>query len=71
MCKRIGPKCNVAPVLKILRVLRLPPKGGLGTGHRGTVPKIWRAMLIFLARVNGVSTSKKLFQILTHFSSWL
>ena len=61
----------MAPVLKILRVLRLPLKGSLDTGKRGTVPKIWRAMLIFLARVNGVSTSKKLFQILTHFSSWL
>ena len=52
--KRIGPKCNVAPVLKILGVPRLPPGGSLGTGKRGTVPKIWRAVPIFLARVNGV-----------------
>ena len=51
-CKRIGPKCSVAPVLKILGVSRLPP--GLGTGKRGTVPKIWRAVPIFLARVIGV-----------------
>ena len=48
-CKRIGPKCNVAPVLKILVVPR-----PLGTGKRGTAPKIWRALPIFLARVNGV-----------------
>ena len=54
-CKRIGPKCNVAPVLKILGVPRLPPEGSLGTGKRGTVPKILRAALIFLACVNGVS----------------
>ena len=46
-CKRIGPKCNVAPVLKILGVPRLPPGGGLGTGKRRTVPQIWRAVLIF------------------------
>ena len=52
--KRMGPKCNVAPVLKILGVPRLPPGGSLGTGKRGTVPKIWRAVPIFLARVNGV-----------------
>ena len=52
--KRIGPKCNVAPVLKILGVPRLPPGGSLGTGKRSTVPKIWRAVPIFLARVNGV-----------------
>ena len=32
---RIGPKCNVAPVLKILRVPGLPPGGSLGTGKRG------------------------------------
>ena len=51
-CKRIGPRCGVAPVLKILGVSRLPP--GLGTGKRGTVPNIWRAVLIFLARVIGV-----------------
>ena len=38
-CKRIGPKCNVAPVPKILGVPRLPPGGSLGTGKRGTVPK--------------------------------
>ena len=53
-CKRIGPKCNVAPVLKILGVPRLPPGGSLGTGKRGTVPKIWLAVPIFLVRVNGV-----------------
>ena len=46
-CKRIGPKCNVPPVLKILGVPRLAPGGSLGTGKRGTVPKIWRAALIF------------------------
>ena len=40
-CKRIGPKCNVlAPVLKILWVLRLPSEGSLSTGKLGTVPKI-------------------------------
>ena len=50
----MGPKCNVAPVLKILGVPRLPPGGSLGTGKRRTVPKIWRALPIFLARVNGV-----------------
>ena len=38
-CKRVGPKCNVAPVSKILGVPRLPPRGSLGTGKRGTVPK--------------------------------
>ena len=38
-CKRIGPKCNVVPVPKILGVPRLPPGGSLGTGKRGTVPK--------------------------------
>ena len=46
-CKPIGPKFNVAPVLKILGVLRLPPGGSLGMGKRGTVPKIWWAVLIF------------------------
>ena len=40
-----SPKCNLAPVLKILGVPRLPPEGSLG--KRGTVPKIWRAALIF------------------------
>ena len=54
MCKRIGPKCNVALVRKILGVPRLPPGGSLGTSQRGTVPKIWRAVPIFLAHVNGV-----------------
>ena len=53
-CKCIGPTCNVAPVLKILGVTRLPPGGSLGTGKGGTVPKIWRTVPIFLARVNGV-----------------
>ena len=52
-CKCVGPKCNMAPVLKILGVPRLPPGGSLGTGKRGTVPKIWRAVPIFLAHVNG------------------
>ena len=47
----------MAPVLKILGVPRLPPGGSLGTGKRGTVPKIWRAVPIFLVRVNGVSVS--------------
>ena len=46
---RIGPKCNVAPVLKILRVPGLPPGGSLGT-----VPKIWLAVPIVLASVNGL-----------------
>ena len=50
-CKRIGPKCNMAPVLKSLGVARLPPGGSLGTGKRGTVQKIWRAVPIFLVRV--------------------
>ena len=44
----------MAPGLKILGVPTLPPGGGLGTGKRGTLPKIWHALLIFLARVNGV-----------------
>ena len=56
-CKRIGPTCNVAPVLKILGVPILPPGGCLGTAKQGTVPKIWRAVPIFLGRVNGVQTS--------------
>ena len=33
-CKRIGPKCNVAPLLKFLGVQRLLPGGSLGTGKR-------------------------------------
>ena len=41
-CQQIGPKCNVAPVLKILGVPRLPPGGSLST-----VPKIWYAVPIF------------------------
>ena len=41
-------------MLTILGVPRLPPGGSLGTGKRGTVPKIWRAVPIFLARVNGI-----------------
>ena len=55
-CKRIGPECSLAPVLKILGVPRLPPGGSLVTGNykRGTVPKIWRAVPIFLAPLNGV-----------------
>ena len=39
----------MAPVLKILGVPRLPPGGSLGTGKRGTVPKIWRAVPIFFS----------------------
>ena len=54
-CKRVGPKCNVAPVFIILRVPRLPLGGSLGTGKRGTVPNSWRAVPIFLTRVNGIS----------------
>ena len=65
MCKRIGPKCNMAPVLKILGVPRLPPGRSLGTGKRGTVPKIWRAVPIFLACVNGVYVSVS-HEILSH-----
>ena len=57
MCRRIGRTCNVAPVLKILGVPRLPPGGSLGTGKRGMVPKIWGALPNFLAHVNGVQTS--------------
>ena len=41
-------------MLKILGLLRLPPRGSLGSGKRGTVPKIRRAVPIFLACVNGV-----------------
>ena len=44
----------MAPVLKILGVPRLPSGGSLRTGKRGTVPKIWHAVAIFLVRVNGV-----------------
>ena len=44
----------MAPVRKILGVPEVPPGGSLGTGKRGTVPKIWHAVPIFLARVNGV-----------------
>ena len=44
----------MVPGLKILGVLRLPPRGSLSTGKQGTVPKIWRAVPIFLACVNGV-----------------
>ena len=53
-CKRIGPTWNVALVLKILGVPRLPREGSLSTGKQGTVPKIWRAVSIFLVRVNAV-----------------
>ena len=38
--ERIGTKCNVAPVLKILGMPRLPPGGSLATGKLGTVPTI-------------------------------
>ena len=41
----------MAPVLKILGVPRLPRGGSLGTGKRGTVQKIWRAVPILLVRV--------------------
>ena len=49
-CKCTGPKRNMAPVLKLLGVPRLPPRCSLGT-----VPKIWGTVPIFLARVNGVN----------------
>ena len=39
----------MAPVLKILGIPRLPPGGSLGTGKRGTVQKIWRAVPIFFS----------------------
>ena len=39
----------MAPVLKTLGVPRLPLGGSLGTGKRGTVPKIWRGMPIFFS----------------------
>ena len=46
--KKIGTARHIfGTVLKILGVPRLPPGGSLGTGKRGTVPKIWRAVLIF------------------------
>ena len=46
--KKIGTARQIfGTVLKILGVPRLPPGGSLGTGKRGTVPKIWRAVLIF------------------------
>ena len=38
-CKRVGPKCNLAPVAITLEVPRLPPGGSLCTGKQGTVPK--------------------------------
>ena len=59
----------MAPVLKILGVPRLPPGGSLGTGKRGTVPKIWRAVPIFLARVNGVLVSVKVKYVLSYCST--
>ena len=64
-CKPIGPTCNVAPVLEILGVPRLPPGDSLGTGKRGAVPKIWLAVPNFLARVNGV------FMVSLACESWL
>ena len=46
--KKIGRARQIfGTVLKILGVPKLPPGGSLGTGKRGTVPKIWRAVLIF------------------------
>ena len=48
----------MAPVLKNLGVPRLPPRGSLGTDKGRTVTKIWRAVPIFLARVNGVLVSQ-------------
>ena len=39
----------MAPVLKILGVLRLPPGGSLSMGKRGTVPKIWCAVPFFFS----------------------
>ena len=50
----------MAPVLKILGA-----GGSLGKGKRGTVPKIWRAVPIFLACVNGVFVSVS-HEILSH-----
>ena len=41
-CKRVGPKCNVAPVPKILGVPRLPPGGSLGTWKRHVVRALLR-----------------------------
>ena len=41
--KRISPKCNVAPVIKILGVPRLPPGGIRGTtrlGYVGTITNL-------------------------------
>ena len=49
----------MAPVLKILGVPRLPPGGSLGTGKRGTVPKLWLAVPNFLARINEVLILKR------------
>ena len=46
--KKIGTARQIfGTVLKILGVPGLPPRGSLGTGKRGTVPKIWRAVPIF------------------------
>ena len=36
------------------KISRGAAAGSLDTGKRGTVPKIWRAVPICLARVNGV-----------------
>ena len=41
----------------------------LGTGKRGTVPKIWRDVPIFLARVNGVLVSVKVKYVLSYCST--
>ena len=45
-CKRIGPKCNVAPVLKILGVPRLPPAGIRGTTRPGYVGTITNLQIV-------------------------
>ena len=47
---------------------KLPPGGCLVKGKRGTVPKIWRAVPIFLACVNGVYVSVS-HEILSHAMS--
>ena len=48
-CKRIGPKCNVAPLLKFLGVPRLPPGGSLGKAKRSTCK--WGLSCMFLLPV--------------------
>ena len=45
----------------ILKVPGLPPGGSLGTGKGGTVPKIWLAVPIVLASVNGLRVCRLTF----------